>query len=780
MVLNYGAFKKMKSDPNHRPRAINVTPDPAILDLFASLEIQPYGCISELIDNSLDNFNSSDILGGEIDIKIGQDEVKFSDNGSGLTLDQVERALTAASSSKSKVGELGLFGIGFNLATTKLGTKTTVFTKKAHDKLWVKTVVEPLKMSQNKSYELQPEYVDLDTKHDTGLIIEIKLRPQLAGLLSRPTEITKMKSKLGKTYSYILRTEVPGLPQNVAGDQRDFSIALNGEKVTPYIPCIWDEKRKMRNGEPAVQLVDRELVDIRICQACSAREENDHNGPCCSTCGEADLKIQTRHVWGWLGVQRSIESEEYGIDLIRNGRIIEFNSKDFFKFEDPDTQTLELEYPIEQTNRGRIVGEIHCDHVPVVFTKQGFERTSDFRQVVRIVRGRTWLRPQYAREHIGEINDSIMALVYAGVRRIDPGKKYLTPGNGKRAILKEAANWAGKFRSGDEGYWLDTKWWEACVSHDELVKGKADNGNLGESQPSTPDPFGTKSTSKKSAPSGVKKPKTIKELADGWRAGSSKREDLSKALYLKIIDHKFEMLVWESVVEIKLDADVLPRPSYLLPTTGSNFEIFVSKKHALLHKFGRSATDIALGEAAHHLANQGKKASYGAVLAELIENYPDEENSEGVSRQRCNEFKHIIRARLPKIISNKSNEIWNAISREERAAIEAYAANNSQIDLRNISDRGEFARYITWSALIEVIEYAPESILNNQLFSQSLGGEISTLAKERVIGSTIDALKDLIVFEKVGEGISKFERDRAEISITFIQSKLAKTERPHD
>jgi hypothetical protein len=753
-------------------RKINVTPDPTFLNVLSKLEVPPEGCICELVDNSLDNFKSSGISGGDIRIKINHNELEFSDNGSGLTLDEVEQALTAASSTKSKVGELGLFGIGFNLATSKLGSETTLLTKTTSEKSWIKVVVDPHKMSRNQSYDLQPESVELDSELSAGLIVKIKLRKDFNGMLQRPAQVRMLRSQLGKAYTYILRSEVPGLPQSVAGDQRDFSIYLNDEKVTPHIPCIWDQTRKMANGSEAVQLVDTSFSEAKICQSCGAEQEPDHSGPC-SECGGIDFIDKTRRIWGWLGVQRSLETEEYGIDLIRHGRTIESKSKDFFKFRDPDTEALELEYPIEQTNRGRIVGEIHCDHVPVEFTKQSFERGQDYRQMHGVVRGRTWLRPNYAKQHLGAINESKLAILYAGVRRLDPGKKYLIPGNGDKAIHLEAKNWAAKFHAGDDKYRLDTKWWDACVSHDDLAVGETDKGGAGEAKTPGPDPFAPKPSKTESELLGEKKPKTIKEHAEEWRAGAAKREDLSKALFLKIIDHKFEITVWESVTEIKLDSEISPRPSYLMPTTGANFEIFVSKRHFLLQQFSRSATDIALGEAAHHLTKQGTRASYGEVLAELITKYPEEEKSENVTRQKCNALKDIIRARLPILISNRSKEVWAAIATEQRSKIEAYAADNSQIDLTLIGERGEFARYISWRALIEVIAYIPEAILDNQLFSQSMGGKVSTLATKRVLGTIISAIKDLIIFEEVGEGISKFERDRAEISISFLLEKLA-------
>ena len=76
-------------------------------------------------------------------------------------------------------------------------------------------------------------------------------------------------------------------------------------------------------------------------------------------------------------MQRFDDQNDFGIDLIRNGRAIRIEEKSaFFEFIDEDTKKAEKEYPIDQ-QYGRIVGEVHLDHVPVDFSKQDFQRTSD-------------------------------------------------------------------------------------------------------------------------------------------------------------------------------------------------------------------------------------------------------------------------------------------------------------------------------------------------------------------------------------------------------------------
>ncbi len=762
----------LNKKPEQISRQLDVTPDPQVLELFAALEIPAAGCLAELIDNSVDGFRLGGTEGGLIDIQIEHSKLTFSDNGPGMTLDELERSLKAGSSSKRKVGELGLFGIGFNLATMKLGVQTTVFTKTEDDKLWNKVVINVRDMIKENSFKIDSSLEDIDLGFESGTYIELKLRKEFAGALGRQKSIRDLRASIGRRYTFILRTKVFGLEGDVAHDKRDFVIRLNTEKIKPFMPCIWNADRKMANGEAAVQLIDKRLVETQVCQDC--RTEMPIEVSSCESCGGQDLIEQPRRIWGWLGVQRCLETEEYGVDLIRNGRTIEEGCKDFFKFKDPDTGSVENEYPIEQTNRGRIVGEIHCDHVPVEFTKQSFERTQSFNKVQETLRGTTWLRPQYAVAHCGERNESPMAVMFSGVRRIDPGTKYLTPGNGKKAILVEAKNWVKKFHAGDPDYETDQKWWDACVSHEKPPQKPPIPATVPPSGPSPlagPNP--TLPTSSPHTTPANKKEKTIKELADQWKAGARKRPDLSKPIYLKVIEHKFEMEVYETVSKIIPPGDTTERAAFLLPTSGANFEIYVNRHHPLIDKWGRQTTDIALGEASNHLYRQGKRATYSVVFAELIENFPDEEDSEITIRARCEELKKSIRTILPKQIEGDSTAIWSEISETERIKITQTASDHSKMDINKLSEAGAFGQFVTWRALTEIIAYRAELVFGGRVFTQALGGNIPTLARERVISNTISAISDLIIFEVSGEGISKLERQKAAIAIEFLYDRLS-------
>ena len=63
----------------------------------------------------------------EVFVAFGRDTVKVN-NGRGMSLDYLEMAVKAGWTSQEKFGSLGLYGVGFNIATARLGGVTTIWT----------------------------------------------------------------------------------------------------------------------------------------------------------------------------------------------------------------------------------------------------------------------------------------------------------------------------------------------------------------------------------------------------------------------------------------------------------------------------------------------------------------------------------------------------------------------------------------------------------------------------------------------------------------------------
>ena len=123
---------------------LNISPDPNILIVLSNTPLKPIDALCELIDNSLDSFDAARRVGLRISsrwirillpsptqVQNGEGVIRVVDNGIGLDRDGLQGALQAGFSTKNKYGALGLFGVGFNIASAKLGQRTVVTTARA-------------------------------------------------------------------------------------------------------------------------------------------------------------------------------------------------------------------------------------------------------------------------------------------------------------------------------------------------------------------------------------------------------------------------------------------------------------------------------------------------------------------------------------------------------------------------------------------------------------------------------------------------------------------------
>ena len=129
------------------PQELDLTPDPRVLQMLGEINLQQWRCLAELIDNSIDGFMNAARASHRIDnpevtisIPTRDDEtarVAVKDNGPGMSLDQLENAVRAGWSGNNPLSNLGLFGMGFNISTARLGLVTEVWTTRAGDPEYV-------------------------------------------------------------------------------------------------------------------------------------------------------------------------------------------------------------------------------------------------------------------------------------------------------------------------------------------------------------------------------------------------------------------------------------------------------------------------------------------------------------------------------------------------------------------------------------------------------------------------------------------------------------------
>lgn len=458
-------------------KKFDLTPDPNVLIALTQTPLRQMDALCELIDNAIDSFAAAQKQGisiesptiqiqipKESEVKNGLGCVRVIDNGPGLTAESAEKALRAGYSSNNQYDNLGLFGMGFNISTGKIGSVTTLTTARSNAEYGLKVIIDLNEMNKTKSYQVIPNEVEKPFEH--GTIVEIKnwwpegnSNNGFIRTLSKYS-IKKITDELGRRYASLLR-------------EKRVRISVNGIECLPYEFCVWGANRhviRKKYGEiPAIYNLDQVIFTQRKCNKCGTLLEPFQRE--CPNCGSNEIRTVEERIRGWIGIQRYDNSTEFGVDLIRNGRAIRVGEKTaFFEYTDEFGKTIR-DYPIDGPF-GRIVGEIHLDHVPVDFLKRDFQRsTPEWQRAMSYIRGDSSLQPT---QKGADLNQSPMFKLFQGyrsVRTAGTADMYMgywdTSNNKPHRISREVEEeYIRRFQNREPGYFDDAKWWEQVEEAD--------------------------------------------------------------------------------------------------------------------------------------------------------------------------------------------------------------------------------------------------------------------------------------------------------------------------
>ena len=448
------------------------TPDPKVLIALSHTSMLPLDALCELIDNAIDSFSLAQLQGVQViqptvwidlpkkvDIEKGIGILRIRDNGPGMTPEQAEKAIKAGYSGNNSYDSLGLFGMGFNISTSKLGRITTFKTARPADDTCTQTIIDLEKINESKSYQLEALQVPKSPNFEQGTVIEIsKWWPEgnpnngfVKKLVAYGT--AKIRDELGRRYATILRN-------------RNVRILVDRIPCEPFEHCAWGSNRFVeRNGKPIPARMDIDTV-VGVQRHCgSCRTIIPEGVSECPSCKSTMIRSIEERIHGWIGIQRFDHATMFGIDLIRNGRAIRPSEKSaFFTYVDEFKNEIK-DYPID-SQYGRIVGEIHLDFVPVDFLKQDFQRSSDeWQKAMRFLRGESSLQP---RQRGAENNTSPIFKLYQGFRKVrdfgttDMYMGYWDEAEGKphRITREVEKEYYEKFLKKEPGFYEDTEWWK--------------------------------------------------------------------------------------------------------------------------------------------------------------------------------------------------------------------------------------------------------------------------------------------------------------------------------
>ncbi|QSQ19568.1 ATP-binding protein [Pyxidicoccus parkwayensis] len=730
-----------------QPAKFNLQPHPRILPMLGEINLPQWRCIAELVDNSIDGFlraqrEGQAIVGPEIHVSLPTTsavgaKVSIRDNGPGMSSSTLENAVKAGWTSNDPINNLGLFGMGFNIATAKLGRITTVWTARPTDGEWTGVRIDFDALTRNGDFltdVLTRAKID-PLEHGTEVTIESLKADQLQWLAKTANRSQLMKH-LAEAYSAMLRA---------GGRPLEFSLSVNSYKVPGHQQCVWGS-----NGSPtrevilppplgtvsAFQAVDVSLPPRPFCQSCwqwLAATLSE-----CPTCGETGSVVsRTRRVHGWLGVQRYLHEAEFGIDFLRNGRKIEVKSKELFDWTNPDG-SVEKEYPIDDHRRlGRLVGEIHVDHCRVSYMKDRFERTDPaWEEMLRIVRGDGPLRPEVAKSKQFDptINTSPLFKLYQAFRRSSPYKK--VPGCYKKLLLvppehnAQASKMAEKFRAGDPIYSTDAKWWELVEEADsELLKGAVPPGQPpgtnpppsagpAGNQPPLPGFGGTTSPIPAAKPNPQAQPPAAPvPIRSAIRALTQEYRETSTGQTYNI--RAFEVSA--------TDPDLVdPKHPWRLKADPSGvFQFLVNPSHAIFQSATMTPLDALLTQLAWAITDYQRSikatADFDVVLANLREAYgaPSKIDSIALSTSAASVLSAIGRTVSKELDASEGAALFKELTEPEQNEIIGKMVTRQVSSPKSLIGEGKFLEFASRQTLIKIFSRFPELFFDGRCWEDS-------------------------------------------------------------
>lgn len=452
-------------------KTLDITPTPRILRALGEIPFQTWQCIAELIDNSIDAFLSDETCPAEekerkISVSwtgesaaANERTIEVTDNACGMSLEQLQNAVKAGYSSNDPISKLGLFGMGFNISTARLGDLTTIISTRRDDTEWVGLVIDFQKLIDSKHFDAPMVRETKQNPSESGTKIKIS-RLRHGMLAELPKKENEIRQRLEAMYSPLLKT-------------KQIAIYVKGKQLRPKDHCVWSASRYVRYNDqdvPARIDIDSNLGDALFDTSRNCYLTDDEAEPYYTALQEgrtlpANIVERRKHLTGWLGIQRYSDPNDFGIDFIRNGRKILISDKSLFQYENPFTGQKELQYPLElgTTVGGRIVGELHVDYLLPTYQKNDFDRSDNsWAQTVEAICGLGPLLPK-SRKNLGftEPNTSPLYILVNAYRRSDEGTKHLSAPN------KFAKAYADFFKKGVREYLDDSLWWKAAQEEDQ-------------------------------------------------------------------------------------------------------------------------------------------------------------------------------------------------------------------------------------------------------------------------------------------------------------------------
>jgi len=758
--------------------------------MLGQVDFKPWQCLAELADNAVDAFLTGREQGGtgvmfpqvnievssDAEIRAGTGVIRVTDNAPGMDPSLLERAVRAGYSGNNSVDKLGLFGMGFNVATARLGNRTEVWTTRADDDYWWGVRIDFDDMEQSDTFhvpaltrEKAPSEKD---RHGTEIIIT-KLDIERARYLRSTGGLRVTRSQLSRVYNKIMRDI--GLKVVVAGQElkaREF--------------CTWDRQRSVDTGSrfgrvPAILPIEVNLGERQYCNDCWVWLLSQERQ--CPSCGSEDqLRMRSRRVSGWIGVQRFFDQRDYGIDLIRNGRVIEDRSKVFFSWTNPDDGDILEEYPIEQQHwGGRIVGELNIDFVPLAsHQKDSFDRnTQEWQTVFEAVHGIGPILPQIRnRLNFSDTNESPLARIHAAYRRGNPpGLRWLVPGNAKgEGNNVDPQQWAVKFWEGDLDYQADDIWWNAVLQVEEARRSNSGGRPVPKEQEgedlfpdgddSTPEPDGNDTGETTTKPD----PPKLQEEKDFVLSKDVSLPEMPGSSTLEVTTSRLVTGTLQSSLHMEFAA------------VGNRVAVLYDPRHPMFTNTLTEPVDCLVEELAYQLlqrSNTNQREWPISRITQLLKEkyFPWSIRSYDGIRDHCASFVDELIQHFEEELSGLSPLAENVVTDAERLVISRNVARmdrGGEERVLEVIRSGSYPRYLGYEGVVGLMSSNPQLALDNKFFTVSYQ-DVDEQNREQIMDQLLVPLRDIVWAASfdAGGGASEENRTmlaRADAGCRLLQS----------
>jgi len=300
-------------------KKFNIVPDIRLLVDIGQANYQVPEAVSELIANSIDARFGDESL--EIEVSIRPDVVSILDNGKGMTRDILGEALRLAADMNQVTGNTqsrkGMYGLGMKAACSSLGSHWKIVTRPPGDR---------------NEYSVELDLAEwLKKKDRQGWEVEVST-----------SAYDPQKSLLGA------RAHGTAIFLTQLRDSETFHTAVIDKLSMAYRPHLLNGDKISVNGNP-VLAKSYDLIENRR--------------------WEIDLDVNGHKISGWYGLDtRTHNDGNYGINIYRNGQLVEAWNKDFLR---------------QHLMSSRVVGEIDLPFIPANFHKLGFNKSVEEWKIVK-------------------------------------------------------------------------------------------------------------------------------------------------------------------------------------------------------------------------------------------------------------------------------------------------------------------------------------------------------------------------------------------------------------